>query len=75
MRILDIEYGQGMLTAIATSAFCSPNTPAPRRLPKQVTDFVARTDAGAGVGEFLQRWRKSSTGLRPGEKLYEEHQR
>jgi hypothetical protein len=32
-----------MLTAIATRAFCSPNTPAPRRLPKQVTDFVART--------------------------------
>jgi hypothetical protein len=32
-----------MLTAIATGAFCSPNTAAPRRLPKQVTDFVART--------------------------------
>jgi hypothetical protein len=32
-----------MLTAIATGAFCSPNTAAPRHLPKQVTDFVART--------------------------------
>jgi hypothetical protein len=52
--------------------FVRPNTAAPRRLPKQVTDFVARSDEGAAVGEFLQRWRKSSTGLRPGEKLYEE---
>jgi hypothetical protein len=61
-----------MLTAIATGAFCSGNTAAPRRLPKQVTDFVTRTDAEAAVGELLRRWRKSSTGVRPGEKLYEE---
>jgi hypothetical protein len=27
-----------MLTAIATGAFCSPNTPAPRRLPKLSMD-------------------------------------
>ena len=39
----------------------------------EASDGFRRADGRrSSRGEFLQRWRKSSTGIRPGEKLYEE---
>jgi len=44
-----------MLNAIATKCILFAQHAGARRLPKQVTDFVARTNAEAAVGEFLPR--------------------
>jgi len=53
-----------MLTAIATGAFCSPNTAAPRRLPKQVTDLVARTMSEQPLDDSCNDGGKLSTAER-----------